>query len=110
MTPVSIFIREKPPVVVIFAGGCYNIVMTKDQSRHKLSNAIMRGRIMRPDFCEGCGDFCKPQGHHDDYQKPLEVRWLCVNCHNDFHHPLRHSRNRSQKHLAKLVTLEFAFS
>ena len=35
---------------------------------------------LKPEPCEGCGD-PKAQKHHDDYSKPLEVRWLCVNCH-----------------------------
>ncbi len=34
--------------------------------------------------CEQCGD-PKGQRHHDDYSKPLEVRWLCAPCHGIEH-------------------------
>ena len=49
-------------------------------------NAVRDGRIEKPDSCSECG--AKPKrlhGHHDDYAKPLEVRWLCPMCHRDWH-------------------------
>jgi hypothetical protein len=49
------------------------------------SNAIRDGKLTRPDTCSTCGKQCKPEGHHDDYSKPLEVRWLCRSCHCRHH-------------------------
>ena len=46
-------------------------------------NALKRG-ILRPQPCEVCGEE-KAQAHHDDYTKPLDVRWLCVRHHNEWH-------------------------
>ena len=46
--------------------------------------AARAGRLHRGP-CEVCGttqDIC---GHHDDYDKPLEVRWLCREHHADLH-------------------------
>ncbi len=34
--------------------------------------------------CEVCGD-TKVHAHHDDYSKPLEVRWLCSKHHMEHH-------------------------
>ena len=43
--------------------------------------AIRRGILKRPKLCSSCGRRRKVQGHHDDYAKQLEVRWLCASCH-----------------------------
>ena len=34
--------------------------------------------------CQICGED-STQAHHDDYNKPWEVRWLCNKHHNDWH-------------------------
>jgi hypothetical protein len=34
--------------------------------------------------CETCGS-PKAQAHHDDYERPLNVRWLCTVCHGMEH-------------------------
>ena len=51
-----------------------------------LNNAVNRGRIAKAP-CEVCGTDKWVHGHHDDYSKPLEVRWLCA-----AHHRLWHSK------------------
>ena len=42
-----------------------------------------RGIKVRPDKCN-CGNL-RPEAHHPDYSKPLEVMWLCKRCHTDLH-------------------------
>ncbi|WP_453978585.1 hypothetical protein [Brevundimonas sp. Marseille-Q4549] len=37
--------------------------------------------------CEVCGGW-PVEGHHDDYEKPLEVRWLCPEHHRQHHRNL----------------------
>jgi hypothetical protein len=40
------------------------------------------GRLTRPGFCEWCGIASgRIEAAHPDYEKPLEVRWLCCSCH-----------------------------
>ena len=50
-------------------------------ARAILKNAVKIGVIIRPNKCSNCKIRCKPRGHHSDYSKPLEVKWLCRNCH-----------------------------
>jgi hypothetical protein len=60
---------------------------------HQVEFALKRGEIKRPDKCESCGQKGTPnriwkstlRAHHDNYNKPLEVRWLCYNCHYEWH-------------------------
>jgi len=64
---------------------------------HKLVYAAVRsGRIPRPDRCEGCGRDVRLHGHHEDYTKPLKVRWLCGSCHR-----LAHSSGRAEGAMPK---------
>lgn len=52
--------------------------------------AIAKGTIVRPDTCSQCGATgVQIDGHHDDYSKPLEVRWLCQRCHHAHHDAMR---------------------
>lgn len=46
-------------------------------------NAIKSGKL-KPRSCEKCAGG-PPDAHHDDYSKPLEVRWLCRGCHTQHH-------------------------
>lgn len=43
---------------------------------------LRRGKLKRLP-CEVCGAWA--QMHHDDYSKPLEVRWLCRRHHGHHH-------------------------
>ena len=52
-------------------------------ARYRAKWAIATGRLIRQP-CEKCGN-PKTQAHHDDYSKPLDVRWLCVEHHVEFH-------------------------
>lgn len=51
----------------------------------KVYRAVVRGIISRPDNCERCSNICKPEAHHSDYRKPLDVTWLCRECHIEVH-------------------------
>ena len=56
----------------------------KRVARRKLNRAIELGTIARMP-CEVCGN-SKVDAHHDDYTKPLEIRWLCRKHHAEHHH------------------------
>jgi hypothetical protein len=50
-----------------------------------LNRAVARGELIRPDKCQTCGVACKPDGHHDDHKRHLDVMWLCRPCHAKRH-------------------------
>ena len=51
-------------------------------------NHYLRDKKIKRKPCEVCGNL-RVHAHHDDYYKPLEVRWLCVKHHNELHVKLR---------------------
>ena len=57
----------------------------KHRTHMLFSAAVLRGELVAPDRCETCLREMSLQGHHDDYSKPMEVRWLCAICHTNHH-------------------------
>ena len=56
----------------------------KYAARMALNNAVRDGRVERRP-CEICGDL-ESEGHHHDYTKPFDVRWLCFKHHREIAH------------------------
>lgn len=45
--------------------------------------AILSGALTRPSKCSECGASDKViEAAHEDYARPLDVRWLCHRCHS----------------------------
>lgn len=69
-------------------------------NRHKkraqllVKRAIARGSLARKP-CEHCGDKKNIQAHHEDYNFPLMVTWLCPRCHGK-HHASKREYQRTQ--------------
>jgi len=55
----------------------------RQSARNAVNKAILRGEIKRQP-CEKCGEQLA-HAHHDDYSKPLDVRWLCHAHHVEAH-------------------------
>ena len=55
----------------------------KERARDLVYNAVRGGELIRRP-CEVCG-VAKSEAHHDDYSKPLDVRWLCRRHHVEHH-------------------------
>ena len=55
----------------------------KRRARSKVAQAVKTGKLQKHP-CIKCGDV-ETQAHHPDYSQPLEVVWLCQECHRQEH-------------------------
>lgn len=63
----------------------YRIRYPRKYNAHKLiQRAIKAGRLVS-EKCVECGSNELTHAHHDDYLKPLNIRWLCPPCHKNWH-------------------------
>lgn len=56
----------------------------KYKAHTMIKNAI-RSKKLVPESCCMCGAQENTHAHHDDYSKPLNIRWLCPSCHRYWH-------------------------
>jgi hypothetical protein len=50
-----------------------------------VNNAVRDGLLTNPGNCVECASEFAVEAHHDDYDLPLTVRWLCSECHKRWH-------------------------
>jgi hypothetical protein len=59
---------------------------TKGYIAHsKIQRALRKGKILKPDRCCSCKRIRKLYAHHQDYNKPFKIKWICARCHMDIH-------------------------
>lgn len=56
----------------------------KYRAKNMVNNAVRDGKLFR-EPCATCGTADSVHAHHDDYAKPLNVRWLCAVHHREWH-------------------------
>ena len=56
----------------------------KQKAYRIIHKAIRKGKLS-PKNCLICGGSDDIMAHHDNYRKPLEVDWLCRDCHGLWH-------------------------
>lgn len=62
----------------------------KIKAQHLVQCHVRRGKIIKPEICSICN--CEPkriEAHHADYSKPLEIIWVCSQCHHNIHKNLK---------------------
>lgn len=65
----------------------------KWKARDKVYREVKKGNLIKLP-CEVCSDK-KAQAHHEDYSKPLDIKWLCFKHHFQLH------KNKLSKNLYK---------
>jgi ribosomal protein S27AE len=55
----------------------------KCRARYEVRKALRNGTLKKQP-CVICGN-PTAEAHHEDYSKPLDVKWLCHDCHDDVH-------------------------
>lgn len=56
----------------------------KHKAHEMVAKAIRNGHLFK-EPCEECGSKEYIHAHHDDYSKPLNIRWLCAAHHRQWH-------------------------
>lgn len=78
----------------------------KGRATSMVTRAVKLGELTRLP-CEVCGGL-PAQAHHDDYSKPLDVRWLCKK-HHDEHHVRRRKELGLYKKRGQNYTFRLTF-
>jgi len=61
-----------------------NRYQRKYKAHNMVNNAIRDGKLFS-EPCSECGATESLHAHHDDYARPLNVRWLCAAHHKQWH-------------------------
>ena len=68
-----------------------------DRAHQRVNSALKTGRLTKQP-CSKCGSVKGVEAHHEDYNQPLTVTWLCGPCHQSLH-----VANRATKTLQTFV-------
>jgi ribosomal protein S27AE len=75
----------------------YTKIQKERYPEHVLARVVvyraLRSGKLHKDSCELCGDV-DVVAHHDDYRKPLNVRWVCRKCHRELHDGMKWNLGR----------------
>lgn len=82
--------------------------LTEEQKRKAICRSYAnvyqkRGKLI-PKPCEVCGRKSPIEKHHEDYSKPLQVRWLCPEHHRVHYLRLRNAKKYSRPDDSKIAT------
>ena len=59
--------------------------LEKVRARKILNYHVNVGNMTKPIFCSNCQEKTKIEAHHENYLKPLDIIWLCRQCHKLIH-------------------------
>lgn len=79
--------RHSHPKKALEAGRLlYERQKEKHKARNRVKDLLRSGRLMKPDHCQSCFLInSELHAHHENYNKPEVVNWLCRSCHARVH-------------------------
>lgn len=54
-------------------------------SRQIVQLALKGKMIFKPSKCTKCENAERIEAHHEDYSRPLDIIWVCYQCHRQIH-------------------------
>lgn len=68
---------------------------TKHPERAKIYRDCEK-TLNNPHICSQCGGDIMVEAHHDNYNEPFKVRWLCRLCHRQWHKTHKPKENNNE--------------
>lgn len=66
-------------------------------AHYAIKQAVRYGRIIPPIICQHCFSRTKLEAHHEDYNRPLDVVWLCAPCHGKRHIEIKQNASQNSR-------------
>ena len=63
----------------------YRKKFPKKYRAHQMVRYAIKSGSLHPEPCIECQRTEGAHAHHGDYEKPLNIRWLCPPCHKQWH-------------------------
>lgn len=60
-------------------------ISAKKDAHRIVQTSLRNGVIYKPSHCQDCRSGKRLDAHHDNYDNPLDIRWLCRSCHLKWH-------------------------
>jgi hypothetical protein len=76
------------------------IHVEQDKAWRAVELRVKAGKLSAPDKCQACGKTGRLVSHHENYDRPLAVQWLCRSCHSRLHANLENEIAKSQRRKA----------
>jgi len=83
---------------------CWKLENRKKVLAHKAVEKAIKHGLLKRGECEVCGDY-ETEGHHENYNEPLIVMWLCRKHHNEKHSKILKElkANKGERHGQEIV-------
>jgi hypothetical protein len=96
-------------IEITYLGVCFKEPVYPKTINHTYLGTFCSAKAQKLELqpCEICGKTEDIERHHEDYSKPLEVRWLCKSHHLDIHRIFRSMRKGKELKLFLKINLKY---